>query len=277
MLIRTTSPISMKGGTRIFSPVSVVASFCWLVAVAPLMAGMVSVIFRVHRLGEFVAHHLPVMETRLELRVGFQVADVIAEDFGGNGLLVIGFQIHQDMPGVVGIEILDRTAVEIHHLDIVGSADALIHDRALGHITQLELHLSPQIARGVMVGIRDDKQLTINNHGLAAANFTCSHYLKTSVVGGLAFCKRRAAPFRHRGREFIVVSLPRQTAYRRGRHMKELSLWFSIIGWGATVIFLTIIVVVTSHKGPTGQGRLFAGRGIRWAKKPDIGSTEGRG
>ena len=45
-LIRITSPISMNGGTRVFSPVSRVASFCWLVAVAPLMPGGVSVTFR---------------------------------------------------------------------------------------------------------------------------------------------------------------------------------------------------------------------------------------
>ena len=46
VLIRTTSPCSMNGGTRVFSPVSRTASFIWLVAVAPLMPGAVSVTFR---------------------------------------------------------------------------------------------------------------------------------------------------------------------------------------------------------------------------------------
>jgi hypothetical protein len=50
-LMRTISPISMNGGTRVLRPVSRVASFCWLVAVAPLMPGGVSVTFRSTVLG----------------------------------------------------------------------------------------------------------------------------------------------------------------------------------------------------------------------------------
>src|SRR5207248_11037130 len=51
VLIRITSPISMNGGTRVFKPVSSSASFIWLVAVAPLMPGCVSVTFRSTVLG----------------------------------------------------------------------------------------------------------------------------------------------------------------------------------------------------------------------------------
>jgi hypothetical protein len=85
------------------------------------------------------------------------------------------FEVHQDVPFVVGIEVLDVAAVEIGRLDIIGGADALVHDRPLTHVAQLELHLGAKVAGGVVVGIGDHEKLTVNDDRLAAADFARSH------------------------------------------------------------------------------------------------------
>src|SRR6185503_3600277 len=51
VLIRSVSPMSMKGGTLVLRPVSMTASLVWLVAVAPLMPGGVSLTTRSTVLG----------------------------------------------------------------------------------------------------------------------------------------------------------------------------------------------------------------------------------
>ncbi len=95
------------------------------------------------------------MKQRRELRVGLEELDVLAEHFLRDRILLVGFQVHQDVAFVVGVEVLDVAAVEVGGLDVVGGADALVHDRPLGHVAQLELHFGAKVAGGVMVGIGD--------------------------------------------------------------------------------------------------------------------------
>src|SRR5262249_21157791 len=62
---RTTSPITMNGGTRTLRPVSRMASFCWLVAVAPLTTGGVSLTASSTTLGSSPPTTLPSMRSSL--------------------------------------------------------------------------------------------------------------------------------------------------------------------------------------------------------------------
>ena len=45
--------------------------------------------------------------------VGLEIKNVVAEDFLGDGVLVVGFQVHKDVAVVVGIEIFDVAASRV--------------------------------------------------------------------------------------------------------------------------------------------------------------------
>ncbi len=115
------------------------------------------------------------MEHRRELGVGLEELDVVPEDFLGDRVLLVGLQVHQHVPFVVRVEVLDRAAVQRGRLDVVGGADALVHDRPFAHVAQLELHLGAKVAGGVVVGVGDHEKLAVDDNRLAAADFARSH------------------------------------------------------------------------------------------------------
>src|SRR5438477_12706588 len=88
------------------------------------------------------------------------------------------------MAFVVAIEIFDFSAVEGGGFDVFGGADALVHDRLLDDVAQLELHLRSQVARCVVIGVGDDKKFAVNNDRLPPSNVACSHdYLEIGSKG----------------------------------------------------------------------------------------------
>ena len=70
-LMRTTWPTSMNGGTRTRAPVSTVASLSWLVAVAFLMPGGVSVTSRSTAAGSSIVSGLPLKNSPTMVVLGF--------------------------------------------------------------------------------------------------------------------------------------------------------------------------------------------------------------
>jgi hypothetical protein len=63
------------------------------------------------------------------------------------------------MPVVVGVEIFHNAAIERGRLNVVGRADALVLDRSLADVAQLELNLGAQVARRVVIGARTTNSL----------------------------------------------------------------------------------------------------------------------
>jgi hypothetical protein len=110
-----------------------------------------------------------------ELGVGLEVQDVVPKRFLGDGVLVVRLQVHQDVPLVVGVQVFHLPPVEVGRLDVVGGADALVLDRPLGHVAELELHLGAEVPGRVVVGVGDHHQLAVDDDGLALSNVTGSH------------------------------------------------------------------------------------------------------
>src|SRR5256885_5622513 len=57
---------------------------------------------------------------------------------------------HKHVTLVVAVDVLDLAAVEVDGLDVVGGAVALVHDRVLGHVAQLEINIGTHIPESVM-------------------------------------------------------------------------------------------------------------------------------
>lgn len=112
---------------------------------------------QIHRLRQFIADNFAVVIEGADLRVGFEIKNVVAEHFPGDGLLIVGLQIHQDVAVIVGIEVFNVAAVKIDDFNVIGSPDALINDCALAHVAEFELYLGAEVARGVVVGVGDDE------------------------------------------------------------------------------------------------------------------------
>ena len=88
---RIFSPSLMKGGTCTTNPVSVLAGLVTLEAVALFNPGSVSTTVKLHRLRQLDSNRLAVEELHLDLQIGDQVVDRVAQNFPGQvGLLEVG-------------------------------------------------------------------------------------------------------------------------------------------------------------------------------------------
>ena len=176
MLMRRTSPISMKGGTRTRRPVSRTASFIWLVTVAPFDMGVVSVTASSTTFGNSSDTMLPSCVRATTLVFGLKYLIGIAEQLVGNRQLVEGLAVHEDVRALVGIEIFHLAAVEKGLLDFLGGPQTLLDRRAVGDPTQLGLHEGPQVARRNVRRRGADVQLTVHRKGHSRPHIACFHY-----------------------------------------------------------------------------------------------------
>jgi len=89
VLIRSVSPILIKGGTRVFSPVSMTASLSWLVAVAPLIAGESFRYLQIDHVGHLHRDNIPFREKCHNCCIGLEIQYGVADQIQRNGDLVI--------------------------------------------------------------------------------------------------------------------------------------------------------------------------------------------
>jgi hypothetical protein len=173
----TFSPVVMNGGTRVFRPVSQVASFSWLVAVAPLMPGGVSVI-------------APQDD---DLGVRKDIERHVAHDRLGQLDLLVALEVHEDGHVALLVEELHLPTIEVDLLDILARAETLVDERSRLEVAQLHLDEGAQIAWGPMLDLGDQKQLSIHLEGHAGAEIGAIHWSSSVVRGGVGAGRRTFA------------------------------------------------------------------------------------
>ena len=90
VLTRTMSPVLTNGGTLTTRPVSSVAGLIWLLAVAPLIPGAVSIDLQIHRRRQLDADRLAAVELHRDGGVGHHVVHGVAERLLGDVHLLVG-------------------------------------------------------------------------------------------------------------------------------------------------------------------------------------------
>ena len=84
-------------------------------------------------------------------------------------MLLVVLVVHEDVRLALGVQVLHRPTVEFHLLDFLTRAQALLDDRALLDVPDLDLHERAQVAGGHVGVLGDDVQLAIHLDGHAGA------------------------------------------------------------------------------------------------------------
>ena len=172
--IRIFSPGPMKGGTWTLRPVSSVASLYWLVAVAPLIDGGVSVTTRSIDDGDLDRDGLVADVLHHHLAVRQQVLHRRAEDLGREAELVERLGVHEDVLVARGVEVFVLLGLDVGDLDLVDRAEPLVDQGAAVHVPELGLDHGSEVAGGVVGEIDHDEVDPV--HG---------DYHPASDIGGL--------------------------------------------------------------------------------------------
>ena len=137
------------------------AGLVTLEAVADLRPGSVSTTVEFDGGGQLDAHGLAVVIAHLDLQVGREVFDGIAERGAlEHGLLVV-HRIHEVVVVAVGVEELHGDFVDDHFFDGVGGAEAVLEHGAGADVAQLGLDEGAQVAGRAVLDLEDQVQLVV--------------------------------------------------------------------------------------------------------------------
>ena len=139
------------------SPVSSSASLYWLVAVAPLIDGGVSVTVRSIDAGTSSETGLSATYMTMTLLLGSRYCIAVPRISGAKLSLVVRLGVHEDVLIAGRVQILVLLGLDIGYLDLVDRAEPLFDQGAGVHVAELGLDHGAEVARGMVGEVDDDE------------------------------------------------------------------------------------------------------------------------
>ena len=159
----------MNGGTCTTRPVSSVAGFSCALAVAPFIAGAVSVTVRSTVSGRLDADRIVLEHLHGDLRLRQQVVDRISQRLRRQRHLLVRLRIHEIVRVPVRVQELHAARVEGGPLDLILGAELVVGERPATQVAQPALDESVSLARRQVLHIEQAEEVAAHpdQHPLA--------------------------------------------------------------------------------------------------------------
>ena len=151
----------MNGGTCTTKPVSSRSGLSCALAVAPLMAGVVSATARSTVSGSKIPTGAPLEQIHRNDGVGQQVLDGVTKRIAGQANLFKALGVHKMVRIAVHVQKLHPTGVQRGALNVILRAELLVGQRAAPDVAKTTLHEPPLIARCQVVEVENPEQILI--------------------------------------------------------------------------------------------------------------------
>jgi len=122
--------------------------------------------FHIDGLGQFYADRSPVIKLHVNVEIGRQVINRIAQDVLGQVRLLVTLGVHKVVVITVIVEILHLHFVHIDLFQRVGGTETVLEHGAGPYIPQLGLNEGTQVARGTVRNAKNRVQIVVvlDNH-----------------------------------------------------------------------------------------------------------------